>query len=46
MKALKPQLCLDPSPKLDKLNDNPVFTKVHMQLDLSYFLVRMLFILT
>ncbi|XP_022842611.1 mediator of RNA polymerase II transcription subunit 15a [Olea europaea var. sylvestris] len=30
MKALKPQLCLDPSPKLDKLNDNPVFTKLNL----------------
>ncbi|CAI9766058.1 unnamed protein product [Fraxinus pennsylvanica] len=30
LKALQPQLCLDPSPKLDRLSDNPVPTKLNL----------------
>jgi len=28
LKALQPQLCLDPTPKLDRLCNNPISTKV------------------
>ncbi|CAK7356481.1 unnamed protein product [Dovyalis caffra] len=35
LKALQPQLCLDPTPKLDRLCNNPILTKLN--LDLSSF---------
>ncbi|KAL9405825.1 hypothetical protein Peur_002797 [Populus x canadensis] len=35
LKALQPQLCLDPTPKLDRLCNNPISTKLN--LDLSSF---------
>ncbi|KAB5574045.1 hypothetical protein DKX38_001239 [Salix brachista] len=35
LKALQPQLCLDPTPKLDRLCNNPISTK--LKLDLSSF---------
>ncbi|KAK6124703.1 hypothetical protein DH2020_041558 [Rehmannia glutinosa] len=32
LKALQPQLCLDPTPQLDRLSDNPVPTKLNFEL--------------
>ncbi|KAA8540341.1 hypothetical protein F0562_024740 [Nyssa sinensis] len=32
LKALQPQLCLDPTPKLDRICDNPVPTKLNLDL--------------
>lgn len=43
LKAIQPQLCLDPSPQLDKLSEDPVQNKVCPFLKLFSFIWRLHF---